>query len=143
MNNKTISTGFIIAGLANLTVLIFSKFFTNSTIPETDPVVMSYFGLLMIAVWGLAYIAVAKNYQNVKWLIAVFAFEKLIYGYVWLQWILHNDLSVVYDKDILAGLFFSIYGVNDWIFFVFFLIVFIKLQKNQLRQVTHQVVVFF
>lgn len=129
IKNKIITTGFIIAGLMNLTVLIFSRFFTNSTIPEFDPVVMSNFGLLMIALWGLAYMSIAKNYHHVKWLVCVFAVEKLIYGSVWIQWMLNNNISEVYDKDIMAGIFYSIYGINDWIFCGFFLWVFIRIFK--------------
>lgn len=127
VKNKTITRGFIVSGLMNLSVLIFSKFFTNPVIPEFDPVVMSNFGLLMIVLWGLAYMSVSKNYQNVKWLIVVFAIEKFIYGYVWINWLLENSISDVYEKDTLAGLFYSVYGVNDWLFFVFFLLVSIKL----------------
>lgn len=125
--NVTITKGFVLAGLFNLTVLVFSKFFTNPVIPESDPVVMSNFGLLMIVVWGLAYISVAKNYHAVKWLIAVFAIEKFIYGLVWTKWILNHELSTVYVKDTMAGIFYSIYGLNDWVFFIFFSYVFLQL----------------
>ena len=89
-NNPTITKGFIIAGLMNASVLGFSIFFTNSTIAEFDPVVMSNFGLMMILVWGLDYISVAKVYDKVKWLVGVFAIEKLIYGSVWVNWMLNN-----------------------------------------------------
>lgn len=134
MNNhiKTISKGFIIAGLMNLSVLIFSRFFTNPTIPEFDPEVMSNFGLMMIVLWGLAYISIAKNYHNLKWLVAIFALEKLAYGITWMLWILNNNLSEVFDKDIMAGLFYAVYGINDWLFFLFFVYVFVILlrQKN-------------
>ena len=129
IKNITITQGFIIAGLMNLTVLIFSRFFTNPTIPEFDPVVMSNFGLLMIVLWGLAYMSIAKNFCDVKWLVGVFVVEKFIYGYVWINWILNNNISDVYKKDTMAGIFYSIYGINDWIFFVFFLLVFIKIFK--------------
>ena len=130
ISNKTITLGFIISGLMNLSVLVFSRLFTNSVITETDPVVMSNFGLLMIVVWGLAYMSISKKYQNVKWLIAVFALEKLIYGCIWLQWITTNSVTEVYDKDVMAGLFYSIYGVNDLLFFMFFLFVCIKLFRK-------------
>ncbi len=128
-NNKTITKGFILAGLMNLTVLIFSRFFTNSVIPETDPVVASNFGLLMIVIWGLAYISIAKNYHHVKWLIGVFAVQKFSYGFIWTKWVLNNDVAAVFEKDIMAGIFYSIYGINDWIFCIFFLSVFISLLK--------------
>jgi hypothetical protein len=129
IKNTTISKGFIIAGLMNATVLIFSRLFTNSIIPEFDPNVMSNFGLLMILIWGLTYISVAKNFYKVKWLVGIFTVEKLIYGYIWTNWILNNNISDVFEKDIMAGVFYSIYGINDWIFFCFFLFVFIRLTK--------------
>jgi len=130
IKNTAITQGFIIAGLMNLSVLIFSRFFTNTTIPEVDPEVMSNFGLLMIVLWGLAYISVAKNYQNLKWLVGVFAIEKFAYGFNWAKWMLNNNISDVYEKDTMAGIFYSIYGVNDWVFFVFFLFVFLRIFRK-------------
>lgn len=129
IKNSTITKGFIIAGLMNASVLIFSRLFTNPTIPEFDPNVMSNFGLLMILIWGLAYMSVAKNYHKVKWLVGIFAVEKLIYGCVWTNWILNNNISDVYEKDLMAGMFYSVYGINDWVFFVFFIYVFLRLSK--------------
>ena len=130
---KTITKGFIIAGLMNMSVLIFSKLFNNPVITEVDPDVMSNFGLLMIVIWGLAYISVAKTYHHVKWLVLVFAIEKLIYGIIWMRWMLNNSVSDVFEKDIMAGSFFSVYGINDWLFCVFFTVVFflIHFDKNR------------
>ena len=128
MINEKITKGFILAGLMNIIgVLVNSRFFSNSVIPNVHPEVMSNFGLLMITIWGLAYISVAKNFEKVKWLVGVFAVEKLIYGLTWTKWILSNNLSNVFEKDKLAGIFYAIYGVNDWIFFIFFSLVFIRL----------------
>ncbi len=129
LKKETITKGFIIAGLMNMSVLIFSRFFTNPVIGEYDPVVMSNFGLLMIVIWGLAYISVANKFQHVKWLVALFAIEKFIYGFVWTQWMLNNDLSTVFAKDQMAGAFYAVYGVNDWIFCIFFLFVSTQLVK--------------
>ena len=129
VKDTIITKGFITAGLMNMSALIFSRFFTNKTITEFDPVVMSNFGLLMIVIWGLAYISIAKKFRYVKWLVAVFAIEKFIYGYIWITWILNNNIKAVYEKDLMAGIFYSIYGVNDWMFFVFFTLVFIYLIK--------------
>jgi hypothetical protein len=133
LKDTTITKGFIIAGLMNMSVLIFSRLFTNSTISEFDPSVMSSFGLLMILIWGLAYISVSKKYRTVKWLVGVFAIEKLIYGLVWTNWMLHNTISDVFEKDTMAGLFYSTYGINDWVFFIFFSLVFIRLYKLNRR----------
>lgn len=129
IKNETITKGFIISGLMNMSVLIFSRFFTNPTIPEVDPNVMSNFGLLMILMWGLAYISVAKNYHKVNWLVGIFAVEKFIYAFVWTNWILKNNISEVYEKDLMAGMFYSIYGINDWVFFGFFIFVFFRQSK--------------
>jgi hypothetical protein len=131
MNKKTITKGFIASGLSNtVAILIFSKGFTNDVIPETDPVVMSYFGLLMIMVWGIAYIAVAKSFQNVKWLVGVFVIEKLAYVIAYVHWFTNNSLQQVYDKDLLAGMFFSVYGWNDFVFMLFFGYVFLKIKPS-------------
>lgn len=129
IQSTTITKGFVVAGLMNASVLVFSRLFTNQTIAEFDPTVMSNFGLLMILIWGLAYISVAKNYHKVKWLIAVFAVEKFIYGCIWINWLLNNNIADVYEKDTMAGMFYSIYGLNDWMFFVFFLLVFFRISK--------------
>lgn len=130
IKRETITKGFILAGLFNMTVLVFSRLFTNPVIPESDPNVMSNFGLLVIVVWGLAYISVAKNYPSVKWLVAVFAVEKLIYGLIWIKWMLNNSVMDVYAKDKMAGIFYAVYGINDWLFFIFFLLVFIRLMRS-------------
>ncbi|WP_339889252.1 hypothetical protein [uncultured Flavobacterium sp.] len=129
LKDKTISKGFIIAGIMNSSVLLFSRLFTNATIPKFDPTVMSNFGLLMIFIWGLAYLSVAKNFKNVKWLIGIFAVEKFIYGYIWINWLLNNNISAVFEKDSMAGIFYAIYGVNDWLFFIFFSFVFVRLMR--------------
>ena len=122
---------FIVSGLSNIVaVLMLSRFFTNETIPKYDAIVMSNFGLLMIVVWGFAYISVAKSYKKVKWLVAVFAMEKLFYGIAWINWQFENEVSVIFDEDLMAGIFYSIYGINDLSFFGFFAYVFIKITKN-------------
>lgn len=121
LKSSTIIKGFIAAAIMNIGgVLTFSKFFTNAVITDFDPVVLSNFGLLMIVIWGFAYLSVSKQYSNLKWLVGVFAVEKLIYGLVWIKWMLKNDLSAVYVKDTMAGVFYTIYGINDCLFFIFF-----------------------
>ena len=127
-----ITKGFILSGLINIVaILILSKFFTNEFISKYDNVVMSNFGLLMIVIWGFAYISVAKNYFKVKWLVGVFAIEKLIYGIIWINWRLKNDVSLIFDEDNAAGVFYAIYGLNDILFFLFFTYVFTKLLQKK------------
>lgn len=123
--SNIVTLGFIAAALMNIGgVLIFSKGFTNSVINEFDPVVMSNFGLLMIVVWGLAYLGAAFIRSNIKWLAAAFAVEKLVYVIAWSVWLSENSLGSVFEQDVLAGVFFSIYGLNDFVFMLFFAWVF-------------------
>lgn len=131
MRDTFIRNGFIAAGVVNiLAVFTLSRAFTNDVIPETDPVVMSNFGLLMITVWGLVFLAVANRYRSVKWVVGAFVVEKLIYATVWFRWITTHDVSAVYAKDLFAGVFYSVYGLNDFIFFVFFAAVFYQLHRG-------------
>lgn len=105
-------------------VLTFSRAFTNTAINSADPVVMSNFGLTMISVWGLAYIGAAWIKANIKWLAAAFAVEKLVYVAAWLTWHWKNSVTDLYSVDRFAGIFFGIYGLNDFAFMVFFCWVF-------------------
>jgi hypothetical protein len=130
LNDEIIKKGFVFAGIMNITgLLIFSRFLTNKTIAEIDPDVMSNFGLVQIAVWGLIYIAMSQKYEQLKWLIGVFIIEKLIYSVNWTSWMMNNSLTSVYEKDAMAGVFYTIYGINDWLFLLFFSLVFFKLLK--------------
>ena len=132
MKKNLIKNGFIAAGLMNIGgVLLFSRGFTNSAINNADPVVMSNFGLVMIAVWGLAYLGAAAINANVKWLAGAFALEKLVYVVVWAMWLSKNSLPELYAKDVFAGAFYSIYGLNDFVFMVFFAWVFLLTQSNE------------
>ena len=119
-----------LSGIMNIGgVLVLSRCFTNHVINETDPVVMSNFGLIIIVVWGIVFIAMAPKWEHLKWLIGAFVIEKFIYATVWTQWILNNDVSSVFQQDVMAGIFYSIYGINDWFFCLFYLVVFIYLYK--------------
>ena len=130
ISKEVIAKGFVLSGIMNIGgTLIFSRFFTNDSIPAADPVVMSNFGLLMIVLWGLVFLSISQKYEQLSWLIGVFAIEKFIYGLNWINWISNNDLSAVFNKDQMAGIFYAVYGINDWLFFLFFLFVFIKLFK--------------
>ena len=112
-------------------VLMFSRFFTNAAINEADPVVMSNFGLVMITVWGLAYLGAAFIGASVKWLAAAFAVEKLVYVLVWIKWHSENSLSTLLSKDLFAGAFYSIYGLNDLLFMLFFAWVFYSQYRSE------------
>ena len=136
MTDKIIQKGFIFAGLSNIVgVLICSRFFTNDVMLAAQPGVMGYFGLIAIMLWGFAYIAVCKTYRQVRWLVGVFVIEKLAYVIAWLAFITTRSLNSVYEQDVLAGLFFTIYGANDFVFMLFFSFVFLKLRQMPLKTV--------
>ncbi|MFT7681051.1 MAG: hypothetical protein ACI935_000495 [Moritella dasanensis] len=122
MNSRVIKYGLILAALANIAgVLTFSKLFSNTAINEADPVVMSNFGLVMIIVWGLAYFAAAMTKGSIRLLVSVFAVEKLVYVSAWVYWLATNSLFTLYEADLFAGVFYTIYGLNDLVFMVFFI----------------------
>lgn len=121
MNEKQIKLGLLAAAFANISgVLLFSKVFTNYAINIADPVVMSNFGLVMIIVWGFAYAATVFIKGNIKAILAVFAVEKLVYVVMWVKWLIASSLTAVYTEDILAGIFFTVYGLNDLLFMLLF-----------------------
>ena len=138
MSRSLVKRGFIAAGVMNIMgVLVFSRLFTNAAINEADPIVMSNFGLLMIAVWGMAYLGAASIGANVKWLAAAFAIEKLVYVFVWVNWLSTHSLAALFSKDAFAGVFFSIYGANDFVFMLFFMWVsFARVRQG--REAHHQ-----
>ncbi|ERP92347.1 hypothetical protein Q670_09225 [Alcanivorax sp. P2S70] len=121
MNSNLTRNGFIAAALMNIGgVMLFSRAFTNDAINQADPVVMSNFGLMMIVVWGLAYLGAAFVRGDLRWLAAAFAVEKLVYVVAWSVWMSSHSLGAVYEQDLFAGVFYSIYGLNDLAFMVFF-----------------------
>jgi hypothetical protein len=132
MNKRLTTIGLIAAGLMNMGgVLVFSRGFTNTAINQADPVVMSNFGLLMIVVWGLAYLGAATITSGIRWIAGAFAVEKLVYVVVWCKWLSANSLAELYAKDLFAGVFFSIYGANDLVFMLFFASVFFLKQPSR------------
>lgn len=129
MSDDAITKGFLLAGLMNiLAVPLFSLGLTNRYLSELSPQVFSQFGLGMIMVWGAAYVAVAWRFREVRWLVAVFAIEKLIYTVSWFVWLAAHagQLGAIYGRSPLTGVFYTIYGPNDLLFGLFFAYVFIR-----------------
>lgn len=123
---------FLLAGLSNiLGVLVCSRLFTNQIMMETQPLVMGLFGLIAIVLWGLAYIAVHKTYEHVRFLIGVFVVEKLVYVIVWVNFVMSHSLADIYQADTFAGIFYSVYGINDFLFLLFFAFVFSSTRQVQ------------
>lgn len=126
MTDKIFRLGFIVAGLANIVgILLITKGMTSSTLYEQDPDVFSKFGILMIMLWGLAYIGTSRYATTAVLLPAAFAIEKLAYTINWAVWMGDNSekVAAIQQQDFLGGFFMGGYGINDGLFFVFFAIV--------------------
>jgi hypothetical protein len=122
-NSRFIFLGFIAAGFTNIFgMLAASEFFSNSAFHELSPEVFSPFGTFMVMVWGLAYLAVAKQAHQLPAICFVFAFEKAIYVYTWVIWISSKSdmLPIIQEKTPLLALFYSGYGIIDLAYGLFF-----------------------
>lgn len=120
---RMITLGFIVGGCVNVFgSLLVSVGFTNRLPASLDPVVFSHFGFVAIMLWGLAYVAVSRSYQQVPSLVMVFALEKLVYTITWLLWMSRSADRIpgLFSEAPLTAAFFSTYGVVDFSFGVFF-----------------------
>ena len=119
-SSPSLSHIYLIALAYNLVIIPFSKVF-SSNLGSVDPL-FSPSGCFLILLWGVAYASVCKVYRQVPILSAVFAVEKLFYGLRWIVWMNDNygALMDITRDDALTGLFFSIYGIGDLAFAVFF-----------------------
>jgi hypothetical protein len=123
MTSAQATFGFRLAGLVNVVgILVVSRGFTNATLVSRSPIVFSRFGLVCILLWGLAYLAVAREHARVPLLVAVFALEKLVYVLTWLSWMFRfgSELPRLFAESPLTGVFYAIYGPNDLLFGIFF-----------------------
>jgi len=118
---RYLTLGFIASGLVNVFgALIFTRGFSSNALGELYPEVCSRFGMVVVIVWGLAYLAVARRPPAM--LCFVFAIEKAVYVASWLYWMLErgSELPAIWSRDPLSATFLAIYGINDLAFGVFF-----------------------
>jgi len=115
-----ISFGFVLAGLYNICIILFSKGFSGD-LGAVDPL-FGPGGCIGVLLWGLAYLALARSYSSAPAVALVFALEKLFYGTHWLLWLRDHsgELGQMIESDYLTGTFYSIYGPGDLAFMVFF-----------------------
>ncbi|MEM7584252.1 MAG: hypothetical protein AAF560_12765 [Acidobacteriota bacterium] len=131
IDSPWIARGFQLAGAVNIVgILLFSLAFTNPHIAEQSPQVFSTFGQGAVILWGLAYLACAHCYRAAKWIVAVFAVEKLVYFGTWVAWLSGRgaEFASVFEVSPLTGAFFAIYGPNDLLFGLFFGWVFFRVR---------------
>ena len=121
--DRRFRAGFYAAAAYNIGgLLVFSKGFTNTVLFDTDPVLFSIPGCLLVMIWGLAYAAQSRSWRSGPAVSAVFALEKAFYAGWWVWWLAENHarLPDIYAADALAGAFYSVYGLGDAAFGVFF-----------------------
>ena len=129
MKEKYIKNFFYLAGAVNiLGTLTLSRFFTNESLVQIDPTIISSSGLILIIVWGLAFLATSNHYQKNRWIVGVFALEKITYVAMWCYWYFTKDytLKSLFDLDFMTGFFYATFGLNDLLFLCFFCYVFFK-----------------
>ena len=129
-----ISKGFLLAGAYNIIgMLWFSKLFTNEMMATVDPNVFSLFGQFAVLLWGMAYCSVFRAYSAVPSLVSIFALEKLLYSMNWAHWVFTQGetLTDIAATSKLTASFYSLYGVGDFIFFLFFVWVVLLLYRER------------
>ena len=102
--------------------------FTNESLVQIDPTIISSSGLILIIVWGFAFLATSNYYQKNRWIVGVFALEKTTYVAMWCYWYFTKDytLKSLFDLDFMTGFFYATFGLNDLLFLCFFCYVFFK-----------------
>lgn len=105
-----------IFGLVNLTLLGFlSPLLNGALLAAQDPLFFSWSGVIIIALWGLAYIAVAPHWKVMGVMLIVFALEKAFFAWRWADWMSVNAdrLGDLFRLDPAVALFYSGYGLWD------------------------------
>jgi len=122
MDSPSYSNFYILAGLYNFSILMFSKLFTNNLFEKYDSAHFNLHGVISVVLWGLAYISVYKHHHKLFLTNFVFAIEKFYYAYIWATWMRSNHMNItaMINEDLLTGSFFAIYGVGDFLFGLFF-----------------------
>jgi len=123
MNQKTAGKALCLAGIYNIAGVLFSSlFFTNPLPAKYYPVVFSDLGMIVILLWGLAYLSVSSSYMHTGKLMIVFAVEKFVYSISWILFLTDKGymLPRIFSESFVTGLMLSIYGVGDIIFGILF-----------------------
>ena len=120
MSDERARLGFLLAGLYNLMIIVFSRGF-SPVLGDVDPLFGTE-GTILIFLWGLAYMATRSAYAAAPLLAGVFCLEKLFFVQHWGRWMAREggSLGELFAADPLTGFFYGVYGVGDALFGVFF-----------------------
>lgn len=112
-------------GVPNLALLLFlTPLMNGRLLASQDPAFFGPSGVVLIGLWGLAYIFVASSWRKMWPMLFVFAVEKAVYVWAWIQWMdaNHNNVASLISQDLMVGLFYAGYGIWDGFCMVVFLI---------------------
>lgn len=119
-------------GAVNLSLLGFlTPLLDGAALAAQDPLFFSWSGVWVIALWGLAYMAVAPIWRLASWLLLVFALEKAFFAGRWLVWLSehHAKLPALFDETPMVALFYSGYGAWDGFCALMFLLFFVRARR--------------
>lgn len=106
----------LVIGFVNLLVLGFLlPFMPGELLAAQDPLFFSGAGVLMIGLWGAAYLATINYWQLLPGLMWVFALEKTVFALRWGWWFTehHNQIPAIAEQSIIVALFYGGYGLWD------------------------------
>jgi heme/copper-type cytochrome/quinol oxidase subunit 4 len=115
------NTFFQMALIYNLSLLLVSKFFTNSKLQEAYPEVFSKFSQVIIVLFGFIYYFGGISSRS-KELFLVFAIVKVLYFLTGIYWIFYRSHTIKFQSHPIEWLFMRLYGFGDLAFGVYFYI---------------------
>lgn len=113
----------VVVGVINLLLLIYLTPLKDHTeLHRADALWFGAPGLVLIALWGLAYIAAAPHWRVLPGLLAVFALEKAVYAVHWMLWLGDSGdrMEFLLTRDPLTAFFLGGYGAWDGLCAVYF-----------------------
>lgn len=124
----------LLFGLVNLSLLGFlTPLLDGAALAAQDPLFFSWPGVLVIGLWGLAYMAVAPIWRMAPWLLLVFALEKAFFAGRWLLWLSehHAGMSALFEKAPTVAMFYAGYGAWDGFCALMFLLFCLRARRLQ------------
>jgi hypothetical protein len=114
------SVGFVACCVCSCIPFIMSKGFANHAFFAIDPL-FSREGCVNVLLWGLGYLSVAWEYQEVPFTVCLFALQKVYMAVHWALCRARNMARAEEEGDLPTYIYFSLcYGVGDFACACFF-----------------------
>lgn len=131
---STATQGFVVAGIYQIvSILGLNQCFTDNTLSETDPIVFSTIGQVLLLLFGLAYLWLAKKFTQAPLLVGLFSLTNFLYAGAWLYWLLTypEKLDHLAGQSMVAFSFFASYGFANFLLGGFCAMVAINTKKGR------------